>query len=166
MFREDGGLMHFDMQTGSGTWDLLPSLTYNASNHQALSWGAQLAGTYRLGHHNRSGYKLGHAVRLNAWGAYALNAWISATARISSTSQQAISGDFNDYNSRLGPMDYPANSGGRFAEAGLGARLTIPSGNYAGHSVSLEWLEPIKQHVYGFQLPRNGSLKAAWHYMF
>jgi len=166
MFREDGGLMHFDMQTGSGTWDLLPSLTYNASNHQGLSWGAQLAATYRMGHHNRSGYKLGHAVRMNAWGTYALNSWVSATARITSTSQQSISGDFNDYNSRLGPMDYPANSGGRFVDAGLGARLTIPSGNYVGHSVSLEWLEPVRQHVYGFQLPRRGSVKAAWQYMF
>src|SRR5690606_33425102 len=31
MFREDGSPMHFDMQTGSGTWDVVPSLSYSRS---------------------------------------------------------------------------------------------------------------------------------------
>jgi hypothetical protein len=166
MFREDGGLMHFDMQTGSGTWDLLPSLTYLGGNHRALSWGAQVSGSYPLGNRNESGYRLGDVIWVNTWGAYALNSWISATGRLSYTDQKAIEGDFDSYNARLGPMDYPENSGGRFLDAGLGLRLSVPAGEYAGHSFALEWLEPVSQDVNGFQLPRSGTLIAAWRYMF
>ena len=36
----DGSFMHYGMQIGTGTWDLLPSLTYQG-RQGPLSWGAQ-----------------------------------------------------------------------------------------------------------------------------
>lgn len=165
MFREDGSPMHFDMQTGSGTWDVVPSLSYSRS-YQAGSWGAQLAGTYRLENRNSAGYRLGNVLRFNTWGDYAVNGWLSITGRLSWMTQQAISGDFRHFTDRHGPMDYPHNSGGRFLDAGLGMRLNIPAGDYAGHSLLMEWLEPVHQHLNGYQLGRTGTIRAAWQIMF
>ena len=54
----DGGLIHFGMQLGSGTWDFTPSLTY-AGEHSRWSWGTQLSGIKRLEAQNKSGYRLG-----------------------------------------------------------------------------------------------------------
>src|SRR5690606_21237697 len=141
MFREDGSPMHFDMQTGSGTLDLLPSVTYNNSAG-SLAWGAQLAARYRMENRNNAGYRLGHELRANTWADYAISEWFNVTGRLAWTSQQGISGDFKSFGDRLAPMDYPQNSGGRFLEAGLGVRLNIPAsavtgshvaGDYAGH---------------------------------
>mgnify|MGYP001308200480 FL=1 len=42
MFQIDGGLFHFDMQLGSGTWDFLPNLTYSGTSNRWY-WGAQLS---------------------------------------------------------------------------------------------------------------------------
>jgi hypothetical protein len=165
MFRDDGGLMHFDMQTGSGTWDLLPSVTY-MSGGNSFSWGMQLAGIYRLEDRNTSGYRLGDELRLTGWSAYTLKPWISLTGRLAHTYRESVAGDYNVFNARLGPMDYPRNTGGSFIDAGLGVRLTIPSGGYSGHSVSMEWLQPIHQSVNGYQLRREGALQTSWHYMF
>lgn len=37
MAKIDGGLIHFGMQLGSGTWDFMPSLTY-AGEKSRWSW--------------------------------------------------------------------------------------------------------------------------------
>ena len=165
MFREDGGLMHFTMQTGSGTWDLIPSLTYSDSAG-AYSWGGQLTGTYRMESENETGYRLGHIWQANTWGAYQISDWVSILTHLSYRHQGTVDGDYNEYNARLGPMDYAGNTGGEFLDAGLGLQLNIPSGNFSGHSFSVEWLEPIQQDLNGFQLRREGRLQAGWHYMF
>ena len=43
--KNNGMLLAYPMQLGSGTWDMLPGVTYNAQNED-LSWGAQLTGTF------------------------------------------------------------------------------------------------------------------------
>ncbi len=55
--KNDGMPMAYPMQLGSGTWDVLPGVTYNV--HTAdMSWGAQVGGIIRTGYDN--GYSLGH----------------------------------------------------------------------------------------------------------
>ncbi|MGR9053814.1 MAG: DUF3570 domain-containing protein, partial [Gammaproteobacteria bacterium] len=45
-FQQDGGLVHFGMQLGSGTWDFLPSVTYSGDLDDWF-WGAQVNGILR-----------------------------------------------------------------------------------------------------------------------
>ncbi len=165
MFRIDGGFMHFDMQTGSGTWDLLPSLTYTGHGER-WQWGAQLNGVLRLESHNESGYRLGNTAQVTSWSSYGWHSGVSATLRGVYTHRSAIHGDFNDFNARIGPMDFPRNQGGRFLDLGVGLAYTIPAGRLAGNSLALEWLQPVHEDVNGFQLARRGALNASWQFAF
>lgn len=159
-FQSDGGLMHYDMQTGSGTWDLYPALTWNSSG-TAWHWGAQLGGIKRLARHNDAGYRLGDQVQVSGWGAHAWPNGLAAALRAVFTQQGAIDGAYSAFNAQSGPMDFPGNHGGRFWDLGLGLNYTI-----AGSDLALEWLAPLHDDVNGFQLQRQGMLSASWHYNY
>ncbi|MDP1558993.1 MAG: DUF3570 domain-containing protein [Nitrosomonas sp.] len=165
VFQIDGGIAHFDMQLGSGTWDFLPSLTYTGE-HDRWTWGAQLYGVKRMEDQNKSGYRLGDLFQATTWGGYRLMPWLSATVRGIYTGKDTIRGDFNVFNGRIGPQDFPSNSGGRFWDVGLGLNASIPRGKYAGNRLSFEWLQPIQDDVNGYQLERKGALAATWNYSF
>ncbi|MES2626289.1 MAG: DUF3570 domain-containing protein [Pseudomonadota bacterium] len=159
-FKADGGLKHFDMQTGSGTWDLLPGLTWSGTA-QSWQWGMQLGGIKRLEEKNSSGYRLGDVVEVSGWLGHALNTWLSGSLRTVWSRKGKLQDDFTVYNSRSSPMDFPANQGGRFMDLGLG--LTV---NLAGNDVSIEWLQPMYENYEGIQLERDSTIAASWRYGF
>ena len=163
--RADGGLVHFGMQLGSGTWDFLPSVTYNGM-YGDWSWGAQLSGTVRMEQANKSGYRLGNIFQTTAWGSYHITSWLAASVRGVYTLQDSIQGDFNAFNGRTGPMDFPANYGGRFWDVGFGLTARALTGDLVGNSLSFEWLQPVADDFNGYQLEREGALSAAWNVSF
>jgi Protein of unknown function (DUF3570) len=165
VFQIDGGLVHFGMQLGSGTWDFLPSLTY-AGDYRRWSWGAQLNGVKRMEDQNESGYRLGDIFQATSWGGYRLTNWLSASVRGIYTVQGDIHGDFNDFNGRAGPMDFPANHGGQFWDLGFGVNAAVPRGKFVGNELSFEWLQPIRDEVNGYRLERKSALAATWRYHF
>ncbi|WP_297324890.1 DUF3570 domain-containing protein [Nitrosomonas sp.] len=165
MAQADGGLIHFGMQLGSGTWDFMPSLTY-AGEKSRWSWGAQLSGTKRLEEKNKSGYRLGDMFQATTWGGYDLTQWLTASVRGVYTLQGAVHRDFDAFNARIGPMDFPQNYGGQFWDVGFGVNAIIPSGRFAGNRFGFEWIQPVRNDFNGFQLDRKGSLAATWSYRF
>ncbi|MCO6428390.1 DUF3570 domain-containing protein [Nitrosomonas communis] len=165
MFQVDGGLFHFDMQLGSGTWDFLPNLTYSGTSNRWY-WGGQLYGVKRMESSNESGYRLGDIFQASAWGGYHLSNWLAASVRGVYTYRDRIHGDFNKFNARIGPMDFPANHGGQYWDIGIGVNASVPSGKFAGNHFAFEWVQPLRDDVNGFQLEREGALSATWHYSF
>ncbi|SDG96553.1 DUF3570 domain-containing protein [Nitrosomonas sp. Nm132] len=165
MFQVDGGLFHFDMQLGSGTWDFLPNLTY-AGTSDRWYWGAQLYGVKRMERSNESGYRLGDIFQASTWGGYQLSNWLAASVRGIYTFRDRIHGDFNEFNARIGPMDFPANHGGQYWDIGIGVNASVPSGKFSGNHFAFEWVQPLRDDVNGFQLEREGALSATWHYSF
>lgn len=165
MAQIDGGLIHFGMQLGSGTWDFTPSLTY-AGEKNRWSWGTQFSGVKRMEDKNKSGYRLGDVFQATTWGGYDLTQWLTASVRGAYTLQGAIQRDFDRFNAHIGPMDFPANYGGQFWDIGLGLNARIPGGRFAGNRFGFEWLEPVKSDFNGFQLDRKGALSATWSYLF
>lgn len=159
--------LHYGMQLGSGTWDLLPSLTYTGERGR-WSFGGQLGGVKRLEHENESGYALGDQFQATAWGGYRLTGWLSASVRGVYTVQGSIRGEFDGqvgHKDRQGPMDFPDNYGGRFWDVGFGLSAVAPLG-FEGNRLSVEWLQPVEDDVNGFQLERQGSLFASWSLAF
>ena len=63
-------------------------------------------------------------------------------------------------------MDFPANHGGQFWDAGFGINATVPKGKYAGNNLSFEWIQPVHDDVNGFRLERKAALAATWSYHF
>jgi len=161
----DGGLIHYGMQIGSGTLDFKPSVTYTG-NYDDWSWGAQLSGTKRLEDHGETGFRFGDIFQSTAWGGYNLTHWLSATVRGVYTVQGTVQKQFNQYIDKLGPMDYPMNYGGRFWDVGFGLNATVPGGDLAGNTLGVEWLQPVHTDYNGYQLDRDGTLSATWHYAF
>ncbi|MDD5265566.1 MAG: DUF3570 domain-containing protein [Methylococcales bacterium] len=161
----DGGFMDYGMQLGSGTWDFKPSLTYTGQ-WQQFSWGAQSSGTVRMENRNQSGYALGDLFQTTAWGSYNFTNWLAGSLRGLYTAQGAIKGQYNGFINKFGPMDYPANYGGNYWDIGFGLSAMVPSGDWAGNRVSVEWLQPVLDNVNGYQLQRDGSLSATWSVAF
>jgi len=163
--QENRGFLPYGMQLGSGTWDLLTGLGY-AGWHDALSWGAQVGGVVRLEHENESGYALGDAFHATAWGSYAIAPWLSASLRGAYRIEGGIRGEFDGPSSQISTTDYPENYGGQLADVGIGARFTVPSGLFEGHSIGIEWLQPVWTDWKGYQLERTGVLSAGWSMEF
>lgn len=157
--------LHYGMQLGSGTWDLLPSLTYTGAISR-WSWGGQLSGAMRLESQNSSGFAFGDIFQATAWGGYRLFNWLSASVRGIYTSQGAISGQFNGPTPASAPVDFPGNYGGRFWDVGFGLSASTLGGGLKGNRLSLEWVQPIRDDVNGFQLEREGSLFVTWDLAF
>ncbi len=161
----NGNLTHYMMQLGSGTWDFLPSLTYNGRADR-LSWGVQLSGIVRMEDENDQGYRLGDVFQATGWAAYRLTDWMSASVRLLSTRVSQIEGSFYPTGSGMSAPDFPTNYGGSYFDVGLGVNFVVPDGALKGHRLSVEWLEPVRDDVNGYQQERDGTLYANWSKAF
>lgn len=160
------------MQPGSGTFDLLPSLTYV---HQcpSFSWGVQGHGTLRLGE-NHHDYTLGDRLGLDAWIAWKASGWLSLSAGIGYLWEDELSGLQSDLAFRppfaparlTVPTAFGSNYGGHRVDASIGANLLAPAGPLAGHRLGIELRVPLYQDVNGYRLGTDYTATAGWQYAF
>ena len=170
---EESDLQSFGMQLGSGTWDFKPSLTYTGNTGRWF-WGAQASATKRMQSRNKLGYVLGDEIQGSIWGGYRVLDWLSFSVRNVYKAQGSIRGQINrvippadpPVDPEPTPLENPANYGGQFWDIGLGVNLSAPNSEFAGHSLSIEWLQPVIHDFNGYQLERNGSLSVRWGYAF
>jgi len=155
--RVDGSLVHFDMQTGSGTWDLQPAMSW-ISSVGAGQYGVQLSGISRAGQLNDQGYRLGAQWQGSVWTTQALTPWLGFTARLTETVRHRITGNIPSVNDPQGPMDYPQNQGGQYRDLGVGFTVRLPANN----QLSVEWEQPLQDSPNGIQLARQGQWSLAW----
>ena len=154
----------YGMQTGSGTWDFKPSLTYTGQKSD-WGWGAQFSGIKRLGR-NKNGYAFGDVFEATGWGSYQVLDWLSASVRGVYTMQGSIQGQTSLPHLTSSTVDYPANYGGRFVDVGFGLNASFHQGQFTNHSLSVEWLQPVSTNFNGYQLDRIGALSVSWNYSF
>jgi len=170
---ETSELQSYGMQVGSGTWDLKPSLTYTGNTGKWF-WGAQATGIKRMESRNKLGYVLGDEVEGSIWAGYKVLNWLSFSARNIYKAQGKIRGAYNrvippaepvepiEYT----PLENTSNYGGQFWDVGLGVNFTVPKGDFSGHNLSVEWLQPVIHDYNGSQLERDGTLSVRWGYSF
>ena len=154
----------YDMQLGSGTFDLKPSITYNAlSDDSKWNWGAQASYTYHIGQ-NYADYSLGDSLKLTAWLKRAFgnaNAWVRAAY----TDTNRISGhdpEIDRTNAWAPSPDAdPRNYGGQRLDALIGI-------GYAKGPVSfgVEGGIPVYEYVNGLQLKTDWMLTFGFQAMF
>lgn len=154
----------YDMQLGSGTFDVKPSLTYNAVSADAQwNWGVQASYLYHIDH-NYAGYSLGDSLKLTTWIKKALgkaNAWVRAAY----TDTNRISGrDFEiDRTNAFAPSPDadPANYGGQRLDALIG--VGCQSGPV---SFGVEGGIPVYEYVNGLQLKTEWMVNFGFQAMF
>jgi hypothetical protein len=157
----DGRFVHYGMQLGSGTWDLLPSLTFGGGAG-AWGWGGQIAAVVRLEQENDSGFRFGDQYQATLWASRRLSGALSGSARVLYTTQGAVGGHYNGPHHHASPPDLQANYGGDFVEIGLGLNAVIGDGGFAGNRLGVEVLIPVFQDVNGFQQEREPTLFLSW----
>jgi hypothetical protein len=164
--QQDGAPMGAALQTGGGTWDLLPS----AAVHGAAGpwgWGAQLSAASRLQSANAQGWARGLRWQADGWLGAALGAGWGATARLSWRVDHGVQGTAKGATTPLSPTDLTAQQGGRAAELGLGLSTALDAhGGARRGTLSVERVQPLSVLTRGVQLsPRNSWLLAWSHHL-
>ena len=163
--KADGSIMPYGMQLGSGTWDLVPALTFLGQSED-YSWGAQIGGTLRLDDNDR-GYSLGNRFEASLWGAAKLTDSLSVSAKIDHSSQDEVDGQDKGVTMMMRNMSPGYNSahqGGDLTSLGLGLNYYFQNDGLAGHRVAAEWEAPISQDVNGIQLETDSIWTFGWQY--
>jgi hypothetical protein len=159
------------MQLGSGTFDLLPSLTY-VQQLENWSWGAQASGVIRLESENDNNYRLGNKFELLSWAGYNLAEWLGLTGGLSYGYAGELNGDQKDVGT-TGPMvrrsvttAFGDNYGGERIDLILGINLLNPTGDLEGHRLSFDLRLPLWRDLNGYQLESDYTLTFGWQKAF
>ncbi len=152
----------YAMQPGSGTFDLLPGLTYTA-RLKPFGLGAQYVGTFRANRDN--GYNLGDKQDISAWISYQWRSWISISGRMVYLYQENIEGIDPQI---VGPVQTadPNNYGGDTLTLLFGVNFAGQTGLLRGNRIALEAGIPVYQDLNGTQLETDFTITAGWQYTF
>jgi len=155
-------LLAYPMQLGSGTFDLMPGMTYTGFSEN-WSWGAQALGTIRMGK-NSQGYAQGNIGELTVWGARKWNDHLSTSMRLDGTTWGDVSGRDDRLpaaNFMAPPLDPSLRAGSR-----LDLLLGVNTDFGNGHRIGVEGGVPIAQSLDGYQLKTTWTLTAGYQYSF
>lgn len=144
------------MQQGSGTWDILPGLTYTYKGEKVMA-STQVTSTLRTGY-NAVGYKLGNEFMFNNWVAYQWFPFVSTSLRGEFIQLGEIKGRDASYAALTEPSADPANYGGSVACIYGGINFYFLSINKIGIEAGL----PIYQKTNGIQ----ATLKTNIHLLY
>lgn len=154
----------YAMQLGTGTFDLLPGVTYNG--HLAdFSWGAQYRAEIRLEDENDEGYAWGDKHAVTAWVAYQWAPWISTSLRVDAVTQDAIDGIDPQIAAPVQTAD-PDNYGGERVDLFFGVNLAGQSGAWRGHRLAFEIGAPVYQDLNGPQMETDWQATVGWQKAF
>lgn len=157
----------YDMQLGSGTYDLKPALTYSALSDDAKwNWGAQAMYTWHTGK-NDNGWAYGDSLKVTGWLQRAFGP-ASSWLRVAYSDTGRIRGKDLQIQKLLDPMmgaptpdADPDNYGGRRLDGMLG--LSLLKGPL---SIGVEGGIPLYQDLNGLQLKTRWFLNAGIQIMF
>lgn len=147
------------MQLGSGTYDLLPGITYQRYQGR-WNFGGQYMATIRTGE-NSENYTLGNQHQVSSWAGYSLRHDLSASLRLAYQHVSNIDGEDSDIRAPVQTAD-PNNYGAKRVNLYAGLNWISQS----GHRLALELGAPIYQHLDGPQMETDWTLSAGYQYAF
>ena len=159
----------YDMQLGSGTYDLKPALTYNGlSDDGKWNWGAQAMYTVHLGK-NTNDWSFGDSLKLTSWLQRALGPFTS-WVRLAYNDTGRIKGKDSEIEKLIHPSmgmgapmpdADPDNYGGQRLDGLIG--LSFTKGPF---SFGVEGGIPLYQNLNGLQLKTRWVINAGIQVMF
>jgi hypothetical protein len=153
----------YPMQTGSGTWDMLPGLTY-LGQAEELSWGAQGVAVVRLGV-NDNDYTLGDRFNLTGWVSRAWTPDWQSSLRLDAQWWGNIDGSDKKIPAMMigmVPTADPDLRAGRRVDLLVGAAFAPQAGLLRGHRLALEVGRPVYQNLDGPQLETDWTATLGW----
>ena len=146
-------VLPYPMQLGSGTFDLLPAVTYTARDG-VYAWGGQVAGTVRLGENDRD-YTLGDRIQASVWGSRRWTDWMSSSLRLIAEDQGNIDGADSRLDPNLVQTADPDRRGGSQVSLAFGLNFLVPHDELRGLGADLEFEAPIYRDLDGPQVERD-----------
>ena len=131
----------YPMQLGSGTLDIIPSVTYQSMGMGAFSYGGQFTYTSR-GSDNDNNYVLGDKLDVSGWLKYKDKATV-LSARLNYIDWDSIEGADPSIPAMMAPTSDPAATGGTRLDLHFGATGYIDK----HHSIGVEYGHPILQDL-------------------
>ena len=157
-------LLEYPMQFGSGTFDLMPGLTYLGDTGR-WSWGAQTIETVRFGR-NYHGYRFGNQYFVSAWGAYGVTDWFAPSLRLEGNWWEDVQGSDPGLATNPTPEGRPNLRGGRRLDLLFGINVYVPKGPLKGSRLMVEGGIPVYQDLDGPQLGTAWILSVGCSYAF
>lgn len=156
----------YPMQIGSGTFDLLPGITYLAQSDD-FSFGSQLNGVIRLGENDQE-YSFGNRLGFTNWLGYKLSDVFSPQLSLSFVSWGDISGESPDLamanmNDVVHTVDPDLKAGSRI-DLGLGLNIQGPDGPLHDLRFGVNFDLPVYQNLDGPQMWNKGILTFGLQY--
>ena len=161
---EGGKQLEYNMQLGSGTWDIYPGLTYLGES-DLFSWGAQVLGTVRFGRNDHD-YRLGDRYRLSAWGQLKVADWFGPSLRLDWHAWDKIHGADPGMDPNRNPAFDATKMYGERLDFLMGLNFYIPNGPLKGNRFSLEGGIPVYQNLGGPTIGVDWLITVAWNYTF
>ncbi len=162
----DNQILAYPMQIGTGTYNLMPGITYVGQKY-FFSWGGTTNANIKMGT-NSEGYAWGNEYNVSGWVSYKWCRWISNSIRLEGSSTDQMSG--YDKNIALlmnnDPNSNANNYGGQRANAYLGMNFYKDKCSLKGGRLSIEYGIPIYQNLNGPQMSLKSSLMAGWLHTF
>lgn len=156
--------LEYLMQEGSGTYDLLPGVTYLGDSDN-WSWGVKTLETVRFGR-NYHDYRLGNVYGGSAWAAYAFTDWFAPSLRIDGKTWENITGADPALAANPTPEGRPNLRAGSRVDLLFGLNLYVPKGLLTGNRFYIEGGLPVYQNLTGPQLGTAWMIGAGWTYAF
>ncbi len=154
----------YPMQLGSGTYDMLPGITY-INQQDTWSWGSQLNAVIRLGD-NSNHYTLGNQYTLTTWAARQLTDYVSASVRFDGKIWGDISGEDAELNPAITPTARTDIRGGERIDLLVGFNIFAPQKAFTSNKLAIEAGIPIYQRLDGPQLATDYRLTIGWQVTF
>lgn len=150
----------YGMQLGSGTFAILPGITY-FDKYAQWSWGVQEHSTLQLGK-NEQKYQIADQHVLTSWLAYTWSQWLSTSVRVKGTIWGNINGADQRLNPNMMPTADPNLRGGERIDLFLGANFLGEEGSIHGHRLAVEVGYPVYQSLDGPQLGAGLQCTLGW----
>ena len=157
-------ILPYPLQTGSGTWALLPSAALALENEYGTV-GIQGSGRIYLAANDRN-WQPGGAFEGNIYMQHRFNAWISGSARVAVARWDDVAGLDVAVQPQASPMHWTLTQGGTRVEIPVGMNIRFAEGPLHGHRLSAEILLPVHQNLSGPQLRSTWGVAASWGYTF
>lgn len=153
-------ILPYQMQLGSGTWDLRPGFTYTGQQ-PGWSWGTQALGTLRLGRNDRD-YSLGDRLDVTAWGAWHPTDTLALSTRLALSRVKNVDGADSELDASADPAADPTLRAGSRLDAFIGVSSNFGGGNRL--AVEAGW--PLNQALEGPQLELDTMVTIGWQLSF
>lgn len=150
----------YPMQIGSGSYSVIPGVTYTGKTER-WSWGAQALGTIYLDSNDHH-YRVGDRFEGTAWLQRSWFKWLSTSARLKGSVWGDYSGADRSLNPAAVPTADPDRRGGSQIDLAPGVSLVLPLGPLGEHRLALEALLPVYRDLNGPQLENDWMLTVGW----